>query len=181
MKLWLRLIFELFTWRRRTRTHMNDVGVRTFRVWPSDLDVFNHVNNGVFLTLMDIGRYDLSLRAGLWQKWKSLGWYPVVVASNITFRKSLLPWQKFEIETKVIGWDDEAFYFEQRFTVHSEIHAVGIVRVRFLKRVRGVVTPYEVLASSAWLGEEPKLPKWVRDWAKDSLLPRLKEPAQSKW
>lgn len=181
MKLWLRLIWALMSWRSRSKLHMSDVGIREFRVWPTDLDVFNHMNNGVFLTLLDLGRYDLSLRSGLWQHWKKLGWYPIVVASNITFRKSLLPWQKFQIETKVIGWDDEAFYFEQRFVANSEICAVAVIRIRFLKRVRGIVTPQEVLAESNWDGKEPKLPKWVGDWAKASLLPRLKEPAPSIW
>ena len=181
MKLWLRLIWALASWRSRPKLHMNEVGIREFRVWPTDLDVFNHMNNGVFLTLLDLGRYDLSLRAGLWQHWKKLGWYPIVVASNITFRKSLLPWQKFQIETKVVGWDDEAFYFEQRFVANAEICAVAIVRIRFLKRVRGIVTPPEVLAESNWDGKEPKLPKWISDWAKASLLPRLKEPAPSIW
>lgn len=160
---------------------MSDVGIRKFRVWPTDLDVFNHMNNGVFLTLLDLGRYDLSLRAGLWQHWKKLGWYPIVVASNIVFRKSLLPWQNFQIETKVVGWDDEAFYFEQRFVTEGEICAKAIVRIRFLKRTRGIVTPQEVLAESNWDGKTPALPKWISDWANASLLPRLKESAPSTW
>lgn len=160
---------------------MSDVGIREFRVWPTDLDVFRHMNNGVFLSLLDLGRYDLSLRSGLWQQWKKLGWYPIVVASNITFRKSLMPWQKFQIETKVVGWDEEAFYFEQRFVADSQICAVAIIRIRFLKRSRGIVTPAQVLAESSWIGKEPKLPKWISDWAKASQLPRLKEAAPSVW
>ncbi|MFM6971226.1 MAG: acyl-CoA thioesterase, partial [Rhodoluna sp.] len=103
MNLWFRLVYVLLSWRRRPRLSWQDVGRRRFRVWPTDLDVFKHMNNGVFLTLLDIGRYDLSLRSGAWQRWKKLGWYPVVVAETVTFRKSLMPWQQFDLETKIIG------------------------------------------------------------------------------
>lgn len=181
MNMWLRLLWQLLSWRSRSKLNINDVGIRTFRVWPTDLDIYAHMNNGVFLTLLDIGRFDQALRSDLWNEWKLRKWYPVVVAENITFRKSLMPWQLFQLETKVIGWDDEAFYFEQRFTSNGEIYAKAIVRIRFLKNPRGIVTPAEVLEVTGWAGDAPKLPKWVSDWAKQSLLPRVKEPAPSLW
>ena len=181
MNMWLRLLWQMLSWRSRSKMNITEVSKRTFRVWPTDLDIYAHMNNGVFLTLLDIGRFDQGLRTGLWKQWKKRNWYPVVVAENITFRKSLMPWQLFDVETKVIGWDDEAFYFEQRFVVAGEIYAKAIVRVRFLKNPRGIVTPAEVLEVTGWEGQTPKLPKWVADWAKQSLLPRVKEPAPSLW
>jgi acyl-CoA thioesterase FadM len=182
MNLWLRLLYELLTWRLRTRESWQSVGRRTFRVWPTDLDIYKHMNNGVFLTLLDVSRYDLALRSGTWQAWKKKGWYPVVVAENVTFRKSLTLWQSFDIESKVIGWDDQAFYFEQRFVVADEIYTKAIVRVRFLKRSRGILSPQEVIdAGGGWEGESPQLPKWVKDWAESSALPKGKEPAPSTW
>ena len=182
MNLWLRLVYELLTWRLRTRENWFAVGRRTFRVWPSDLDVFKHMNNGVFLTLMDVSRYDLGLRSGAWQTWKKMGWYPVVVAETVTFRKSLMPWQSFDIESKVIGWDDQAFYFEQRFVVADEIYTKAIVRIRFLKRSRGIVNPDEVIAGTGGFdGQRPELPEWVKVWAANTALPKGKEAAPSDW
>ena len=182
MNLWWRLLWELVSWRTRSKLHWSDVGIRSFRVWPSDLDVFQHMNNAQFFSLMDISRYDLALRSNTWQLWKKLGWYPVVVAETITFRKSLLPWQKFQIESKVVGWDDLAFYFECRFTAGGEIYATAHIRVRFLKRTRGIVTVAEVLAADpSWEAHEPEMPQWVHDWAAKSALPKLKEPAPSIW
>jgi hypothetical protein len=111
-----------------------------------------------------------------------LGWYPVVVAETITFRKSLMPWQKFDMESKVIGWDDQAFYFDQRMVVDGEIYTQGIVRVRFLKKTRGILTPAEVIEQGGdWHGPTPVLPDWVKRWAADSALPKGKEPAPSTW
>jgi hypothetical protein len=65
--------------------------------------------------------------------------------------------------------------------VKGEIYARAIVRIRFLKNPRGIVSPAEVLEASDFQGERPALPKWVADWAKSSLLPRVKEAAPSLW
>jgi acyl-CoA thioesterase FadM len=181
MKLWLRLFVQLFSWRTRKPLQIHEVAKRKFRVWPTDLDIYNHMNNGVFLTLLDLGRYDHGKRTGIWNKWKKIGWYPVVVAENITFRKSLELWQEFTLESKVIGWTDEAFYFEQRFVVNHQIFARAVVRIRFLKRSRGIVTPQEIFSVTPWIGPEPKLPDWVVAWSKASSLPKGKEPAPSEW
>jgi hypothetical protein len=36
-------------------------------------------------------------------------------------------------------------------------------------------------AHGGWPGGDPKLPKWVKDWAKSVALPKGKEPAPSEW
>jgi acyl-CoA thioesterase FadM len=121
------------------------------------------MNNGVFLTLMDLGRYDQGLRTGIWQEWNRRGWFPIVVNSTISYRKALLPWQKFTIETKVLGWDEIAYYIEQRFVRDGEIYARAIMRGRFLKRSWGTLTPQEVMeGSGGWPGKKPVVPKWVK-------------------
>lgn len=182
MKLWLRMIWAFNGWRFKSKLGINEVGRRTFRVWPTDIDAFNHMNNGVYLTLMDLGRFDLMLRAGKWQQLKKLGWYPVVVSVSIVFRKSLAPWVLFDIESKIIGWDHEAVYAEQRFTRDGEIYTKAIVKLRWLKRPRGIVTPTELIeAIGGWPGKEPVLPKWIHEWNKETVLPKVKEAAPSDW
>lgn len=182
MKLWFRILFIKLTWRRRSAHKINDVSRIDFRVWPSDLDIYNHMNNGIFLTIMDLGRFDQGLRTGIWQLWNKLGWYPIVVNSTISYRKSLEPWQKFTLETRVIGWDDIAYYIEQRFVRDGEIYAKAIMRGRFLKRSWGILTPQEVMdGSGGWPGTEPVVPGWIKNWAKDVALPKGKEPAPSTW
>lgn len=182
VKLWFRIFRVWLTWRRRPPVKINEVSRLELRVWPTDLDVYNHMNNGVFLTLMDIGRYDQGLRSGIWQKWNKLGWFPIVVNSTISYRKALLPWQKFTLETKVLGWDEIAYYIEQRFVRDGEIYARAIMRGRFLKRSWGTLTPEEVMeGSGGWPGEKPELPKWIVQWAEEVQLPKGKEPAPSTW
>src|SRR5258706_9609368 len=37
----------------------------TFIVSPTDLDIFRHMNNGVYFSIMDLGRVDMLVRSGL--------------------------------------------------------------------------------------------------------------------
>ena len=182
MSLWLRLIWAYLSWRRRGPLELFSVGVRSFRVWPSDLDTFAHMNNGKFLTLLDLGRLDLFLRNRFWQKMKVKKWYPVVVAETITFRKSLVLGQKFEIESKVVGWDAISYYIEQRFVVAGEIYARAMVRGRFLSKAGKVLKPDEVMTAITGSTEpSPVVPKWILEWAETTSLPRGKEDAPSVW
>lgn len=182
MNLWFRLLWAQFSWRKRGQLKISAVARRPFRVWPTDLDIFAHMNNGKFLSLADLGRLDWMLRAGAWQKLKKRNWYPVVVAEHITFRKSLMPWQRFHIETKINGYDSEALFVEQRFTVKGEICAVAWIRVRFLINPKGIVTPTEVIEYlGGWEGELPEAPAWVLAGFESSLLPKLRDPAPSHW
>ena len=181
MNLWFRLLWALVSWKRRSRLNMHDVGIRSFRVWPTDLDIFNHMNNGKYLSLLDLSRLDLMLRAGVWQALRKRNWYPVVVQQTINFRKSLAPWQVFQIETRWIGNDDQAAYVESRFVVDGEIYAQAVVRLRFLMSPRGIVTPRELMDTLQLRPAMKELPQWVLDWATATALPKGKEPAPSVW
>ncbi|HWD62682.1 MAG TPA: thioesterase family protein, partial [Humibacter sp.] len=70
----------LHAWISRFGKHLGhyDVAVTKFRVLPTDLDILRHMNNGVYLSIFDIGRFDMLRRNGVWQIFADRGWYPVV-------------------------------------------------------------------------------------------------------
>ncbi|NBQ93310.1 MAG: 4-hydroxybenzoyl-CoA thioesterase, partial [Micrococcales bacterium] len=89
---------------------------------------------------------------------------------------------KFGVETKILGWDETAFFIGQRFVVGNEIYAEAVVKLRFLKSPKGTPTPAEVnLLLGGWPKDEPKLPDWVIAWNQAAALPKGKEPAPSNW
>src|SRR6188768_1710455 len=139
-----RTALQWFRSRRRSKLGVHDVAVTPFRVLPTDLDVLGHMNNGVYLSIMDLGRMDLLVRCGAWAQFSRLGYYPVVSSETITFRKSLQPWQRFTVETRMAGYDEKAAIVEQRFVVDGEIYAQGFVRGRFLKKSGGTVSLAEL-------------------------------------
>jgi acyl-CoA thioesterase FadM len=142
-----------------------------FRVWPTDLDLLWHVNNGVYFSIMDLARIDLMIRAGMAAKIRAQGWYPVVVAETIQFRRSLNPFQRFEIQTRVLGWDDKALVLEQQFLRGDESVAHALVRARFLSRRGGTVTPQQLVELFGLTPESPAMDDYARQW----------NQAQSEW
>lgn len=165
MNLYLRLLaFALLT-RRRSRVSPLGPARTPFRVWPTDLDLLRHVNNGTYLTIMDVARLDLLSRSGLARRIRRRGWYPVVVAETITFRRSLTLFQRFEIRTEVIGWDDRSMFLSQDFERAGAVVATAVIRARFLGRDGERVTPAQLLDLADDAVERPELPRWVQEWA----------------
>lgn len=160
MNLFARLFWLMLTRRFRAPVAMLGPCVTSFRVWPTDLDVFRHVNNGVYLSMMDLGRVDLMDRSGLLAAIKAQGWYPVVMSQTIQYRRSLRVFQRFDIVTRVLAWDDKAILLQQEFTRGGETYATALIRGRFLSR-SGSVPMADVIA----LAGNPAPPTDVSDYA----------------
>lgn len=118
MNLWLRLLWLLLTARRRgTLALPGDASRLTFRVWPHDLDVSAHMNNGRYLTLMDLGRLDILARSGLLREVIRHKWTPIASTITIRYRRELRPFQKFRLETRLMFWDEAQVVMEQTFVI----------------------------------------------------------------
>lgn len=164
MKLYFRLIWLILTQSRRSRCSLMGPVDTDFRVLPNDLDALLHVNNGVYLTLMDLGRTDLLLRSNAFSRLRKKGWYPVLAAETIRFKRSLKLWQRFTIRTQVVGWDERSIYLEQQFISKGRLVAKAVVDARFLARKGGVVTPAELLAFLELDETSPDLEPWITTW-----------------
>ena len=164
MNLFLRLLLLFLTAPFRARCDPLGPTRKRFLVWPPDLDVLFHVNNGVYLSMLDVARVDLLLRSGIGKQLWRAGLYPVVAAQTIRFRRSLQLFQVFEVETTVIGWDEKAFIIQHRFLRGDELVAEAIVRSRYLRRKGGTVSSAEVLTVVGRAGPSPELPAWVEAW-----------------
>jgi acyl-CoA thioesterase FadM len=148
---------------------------------PTDIDILMHMNNGRYLSLFDLGRWDLLVRTGLWDAMRARDWYAVVSSETITFRKSLHLWQRFDVESRLMGYDERAIYLEHRAVVDGEVYARVIVRARMLKKSGGHVSIDELLAATGHPGELPEIAPWVHEWAAASRLPSTNKPAPSVW
>jgi acyl-CoA thioesterase FadM len=114
MNLWLRLLWYLATaWRRSKLVDTHELSTVPFRVWPTDLDVSLHMNNGRYLTLMDIGRLDFMVRTGLWRPLVRNGWTPIASGIAIRFRRELRLFDRVHLETRLLAWSDVTVVMEQ--------------------------------------------------------------------
>ena len=121
-----------------------DICETNFWVNPFDLDINLHMNNGRYLSIMDLGRVDLLIRARSFWGLLFHGYYPVVVSEGIRFKKALMPFQFFKILTQIDHWDEKDFYIRQEFIYDNKTVAEGYLKARFLHRQRGSISTQEL-------------------------------------
>jgi acyl-CoA thioesterase FadM len=154
----------------RPRLHPLDESVLRLRVWPSDLDYNLHLNNGRYLTLMDLGRLDLLIRVGALPAMRRNRWGAVVASLAIRYRRPLSPFQPFELCTRALGWDERWFFLEQRIRSGDELIARCVVKTLFVAGKRRIA-PAEFVAATGRKVESPPIPDSIRAWeaAEDAL------------
>lgn len=123
----------------------------SYRIHLPDLDFNMHVNNARYLAIMDLGRFDLLLRAGIFWKFTFDGYFPVVGSESIRFRKSLHLFEKFDLITQIECWDDKDLYISHKIYRGDDFVAEGYVKGRFKRRGQGSVSTKELFEL---LGEE---------------------------
>lgn len=164
MNMFFRLLHVLLFSRFRSKVDILSECATPFRVWPTDLDVLRHMNNGVYLSLQDLARVDYMIRAGAADKIAAKGWYPVVASETIRFRRSLQPFQKFHLHTKLISWDEKYLYLEHKFVSRGQVVAIGMIRARFLSKAGGTVTPADLLGVIGRPLSAPAMPDYLTSW-----------------
>lgn len=163
MNLYFRLIGLLIKLLFAKRQHPLEVCEQTFRVWPNDLDLNMHVNNGRYLTIMDLGRCDLMGKVGLMKPAYKKRWLPVLGGAQIYFIRSLKPFQKFKLTTQVVYWDEKWIYLEQQFYYKDKLMASAYVKALFLCKGHKI-HPQEVLDEIEHDLVCPQPPKKLLQW-----------------
>jgi acyl-CoA thioesterase FadM len=163
VNLYLRLLKVLLLLPFVRRRGLLDTGRLSFRVWPNDCDLNLHLNNGRYLTFMDLGRLHLIAQIGFLRGLFRRRWAPVLSTAEMNFIRPLGPLRKFDLVTRLLSWDEKYFYIEQRFEVGGRLHAIGMVKGLFLHGRERV----ESRAVMALLGLDtpaPDMPEVLRHW-----------------
>lgn len=163
MNLYLRLLKLILLLPFVRRRALLEPGRLTFRVWPTDCDVNLHLNNGRYLTFMDLGRVHLIAQIGLLRALLRRRWTPVLSAAEMSFIRPIPPLRKFDLVTRLLTWDEKYFYIEQRFVANGRLCAVGMVKGLFLHGHERVDSR-TVLAALGLGLVAPDMPEVVRHW-----------------
>ncbi|KAL0967037.1 hypothetical protein UPYG_G00303780 [Umbra pygmaea] len=84
------------------------------RVLLHDIDL-GHMNNARYLRECDFARFSLYTRNGVFKACRNLRAALVVGATTIRLRRALHLGEAFELRSRIVLWDEKAFYLEQRF------------------------------------------------------------------
>lgn len=179
MNLYFRVLLVIF--RAFFGQHHHDLTQPMYvrlRVYPNDLDTNIHMNNGRYLTVMDLGRLNMILRTGLWRLVMRKKYAPVLASAQIRYRLPLMPFQLYDLETRILCWDEKWAYMEQRFLYingpkKGAVAAIALVKGSFLDPARKITVPMsEVLGEMNQADRvSPEFPAYLQDWirAEESL------------
>ena len=146
MLLWFRFLATVLKSGFRSRIGPLDPSVVRFRALPHDCDLNLHLNAGRYLSFMDLARIELLGRMRVLRSLLRRGWRPIMGGATLTYRRSVMPFERFSVTSRVVAWDEKWFYIEH--LLHKSdgtLSATGIVRM-LLRGKSGSVTPREVLA-----------------------------------
>lgn len=163
MNLYLRLLWTLMRSWRLPAIRFGDVIERRLRVLPNDLDVNGHMNNGRYLTLVDLMLVETFVRSGFAQVMLRHGWRPMAGGSFITYRRGLQPLQAYSMRCRFTAGDSRWNYLHFEFLRGDVVCAAGYVKGAVVGREGWVPN----LTSHAALGLPPPegdLPAAVRHW-----------------
>lgn len=162
MNLYLRLFFHLLIGRFQRSLSTADETETRFRVWPQDVDLFGHMNNGRYLQIMDVARSHWMLRCGALGVMARQRWGAALGGGSIRFRRSLKPLQSYRVRTRLLCWDRRWFYLEHGFIdAAGRTVAVGISRAALRSR-RGWVGTKEVMDEVDPGAESAPIPAYLR-------------------
>ena len=142
--------------------HSEEFDTIKLSVWPQDIDPFLELNNGRYVTLLDLGRFAYGARVDIKEFLKKNHWSLTITGTYNEYRYRLRLFQKFELKTKIIGYDKDWFYFFQKVRVQWEnSHVIrGQVCFHFQKRNRQTK---EVIEAMGEVFDPTQLPKWISE------------------
>ncbi len=147
-----------------------DTHISTHICWPWDIDLWMELNNGRTLTLFDLGRYVMMNRTKILKVMAKQRWAGTVAGASIRYRRRVRMFDKLQLRTRSIGWDDRFAYIEQSLWKDGTCCSHGLIRIA-ITDCNGIV-PAPLLAEAMGVATAPELSEWVKAWAAaDALRP----------
>lgn len=160
-----RMLKEVINNRRSSRIDLWQVHISYHLCWPWDLDPWLELNNGRTLSLYDLGRIPMAMRIGLVSALRKSGWGMVVAGVSVRFRRRVRVFERLQMQSRVLGWDERFFYLLQSMWREQECVNEMLARMAITDRSKGgIVKPVELFSKITTQTVSPELPTWVYLW-----------------
>jgi hypothetical protein len=104
------------------------------------------------------------MRTGFWRELWRRRWFPVVGSATLRFRRSLDPFRRYRLVTRLVAWDEKWCFLEQRFERGGHVHAVGRVKALF-RGPHGHVSTAALLTAAGYPDAPARqVPEAIRLW-----------------
>ena len=180
MNLFIRLLFVFLRANlSRERVSLFDTTRIKAKVRLTDQDMFAHMTNSRYFSFSDLAVINYIVRTGTWTKLKARGWIPGVCSESVTLSRMLSWRDRFEIETRLIGWTDTYMCLEHDFLHKGKLTARIRIISRFASRKRERVTMEDVVAHLGVERASPPLPPEFEAMVNDVEAARIRRTSET--
>ncbi|MBF1800873.1 acyl-CoA thioesterase [Alloalcanivorax profundimaris] len=150
--------------RKRPPTHdLFDTVRMEFRVGLLDIDLNLQLNTGKYVKIMDRCRLEHAVVTGLLHRAIEARTSTVVANTEIAYIRELRPYQRFQVHTRLLGWDGKYSYYDQRFESQRKLHTHALHRLAHMYGGK-TISPQAFQEMTGLNLSSPPLPEYVRDW-----------------
>ena len=181
MSRWIRFVLTVLRSMLKPRLRVDQESRLTFHVWPTDADL-SLMNHASYLTIMEQGRIDFILRSGFLRLMLRRHWSALLGSITVQYRSPLRRFQRFQLRTRVVGWDEKWIFLEHQISRKSRIVAGGLAKIAFLAR-DGRIAPAEALRAFGVTVTSPPAAAMVRSLQEGERLmhERIQEWPALEW
>jgi acyl-CoA thioesterase FadM len=139
-----------------------------FRVWPTDVDL-SIMNNTAMLAITELGRWDYMVRTGFLKYARTNKLYLPLASISAQFRRPLKRFQKFQLTTRIIYWDEKWIYISHRIVRKEKTIAVALAKAT-LKKGKERLPFQRVISDLNWEMRSERRPEMVDVFEKGETL-----------
>jgi len=151
----------------RVRTSLLDLHVIRSAVWLGDQDPMGHMTNSRFSSFTDLAIMNYMGRTGTLMAFRKRGWLPVIQYESFAYLRMLRFPQKFEVHTRLAGWEDTQMVFRHSFISEGRVHAESVMIARLTGRKKARVTATMAMEAMGVTLESPQLEPGIRALLED--------------
>lgn len=141
----------------KVKTGILDLHIVRSAVWLGDQDPMGHMTNSRYSSFTDLGTMNFMGRTGALKTYRKRGWIPIVQYESFNYIRMLRYPQKFELHTRLAGWDDCFICFEHKFISKGQVCATSHMVARLYGRKKAKVTADMAMEALGVKYESPPL------------------------
>ncbi len=161
----LHLLKALISVKQKPKHQITDLVTHRQWVKPWHIDIYMHVNNAKYLNYFELARWNFSNKTGLTKYLLKHQLKFIIVGAELAYVKDLVWFQKFNIQTKLVGHDEKYVYFEQTLYAKNKLVNHALFKVIFLKQNKKI-TPQDLFYILGITNLNNKLPDAFALWQK---------------
>lgn len=165
MNLWLRVLITFIKCFFAKKTSTLAPSELSFRVMPWDCDLNIHLTNSRYLAFMDLGRiYLIATSKNFFPTILKEKWTAIMTAIDIKYIKSIPPFAKVRLVTRLIAWDDRYLYIQQQFFIKDVLYASAQIQGTFMCKGKRIHMKKLLMAVGDPDLVSPKFPDSLNSW-----------------